>query len=394
MLLAFFTIVKIHAIQQVIQQGMKISFVLIIFLFLLSRAFRSLWNAGLLMGVVFLISSVKGILVGNITEKVFLDGILNSFVLFTTYSFVKYISKQGLLKRVLDDFLYIDIFSCIISVFSMLAKGRASSVTGTATEYFFGNKFSSTYILMFLIGLLYIKFYDERKKKLEHGTAILFCILIEMFMSYWTRCSTTLIGGAVLLLTIMFSGKRTEWIRKFISNPIAAVIYLTLPGALALNMVAIMRIPQINQFVTGVLGKSSGLTGRTYIYSRLVEIFNGSPIWGYGYNSDMVNRLTGVGNAQNGLFQMLIEFGIVGVIVVCILIYKAFSTAKNIQFMWGLKVFVFTMCVCSVVEISFNYLFYMAIFVIGYSSYFDTVRSKSFANTIKRNRILSMKRAR
>ncbi len=370
-LLLFLSIVKIHAIPQIVQQGMKITFIVIILVFLFAKAVRTLWNAGLLMAIVFLVPSFIGIITGNISTKVFLDGILNSIALFTAYSFIKYSSGRGLLRRVLDDLLYIDVVACIITFFSVMSKERSLSLYGTTYVYFFGNKFSSMYIFIFLVGLLYVRLFNEKKKKVDHKEILMICIILEIFLSYWVRCSTTLVGGVVLLLTIMFSGKRTEWIRKMVANPIIAIIYMILPGFLALNMVTIMQVPRINQFVTGVLGKSAGLTGRTYIYERLVEIFQGSPVWGYGYNSDMAYKLTGVGNAQNGLFQLLLDYGIIGVIVVSILIYLVFSKGHNVSVVWGLKVFIFTMCVCSIVEVSFNYLFYLTLFIIGYSYYLE-----------------------
>lgn len=365
--LLFFSIVKIHAVPQIVQQVMKIIFIMVVLLFLLSKSINNMRNSGLLLACIFVIPSIISFFLGRLEVKTFLDGVLNAVVIYVMYSFTKYISNHGQFIRIIDDLFYFCVAACTISVVSILSQGRSIYGEGTRYEYFFGNKFSTMYLCIFLIGLTYVKFFDEKRKRVKYRWLLLVLIVLEMFLSYWVGCSTTLIGGAVMFLTLFFSGEKTEWIRKFISNPIAAVAYLVLPGFLAMNMIAIMQIPQVNHFVTGVLGKSAGLTGRTYIYSRIMEIFIQNPIFGYGYNSNIANIVTEVGNAQNGLFQMVLDYGIIGVISVCVLVYRSFYSSRLFPSLWGIKVFVFAMCICSIVEISFGYLFYLSLFLLRFS---------------------------
>ena len=364
--LLFFSIVKIHAVPQFVQQVMKISFIFIVLIYLASKGIKRMMNMGLLLACVFVIPSVISILTKSIDLKTFLDGVLNAIVVYATYTFIRLAAERCLLNRILNDLFYYDAIACFISLISVLSFGRSIYLAGTKYEYFFGNKYATMYLFIFLIGFASVKFFSDRKKRIERRGILLFLIVLEIFLSYWVKCSTTMIGGFIMFFTILFSGKRTEWIRKFISNPIFSVIYFILPGFLAMNMVAIMQIPSIREFVTGMLGKSAGLTGRVYIYSTLKEIFLEKPIFGYGYNSDVVNKITEVGNAQNGLFQMLIEFGIVGVVIVTIIVYKSFYTSRSIDALWGIKVSVFTICICSVVEISYNYLFYLGLFILKF----------------------------
>lgn len=383
--LLFFSIVKIYAVPQIVQQIMKIVFLAIVLLFLLYKSVGKMWNEGLLLATVLTIPSFIGFFCGDLNIKIFLEGILNAVVIYSMYTFLQYVAEHNLLKRTLDVLFYLASVTCFISLISVLRQGRAAYETGTDYKYFFGNKFATMYLFIFLVGLAYVKFYSGQKRKVKRRLILLSLIVLEIFLSYWVRCSTTMIGGIVMFFTIMFSGKRTEWIRKLMSNPVISVIYLIFPGFLALNMASIIQIPSIRQFITDRLGKSVSLTGRVYIYSTLMNTFTQKPIFGYGYNSNIVNQLTEIGSAQNGLFQLLIEFGVVGVVMVSIIVYKSFLSSRDINELWGIKVFVFAMCICSIVETSFNYLFFLGLFILkfGYAYNPAYILSPSIKKRIK-----------
>ena len=341
----FLSIVKIHAVPQIIQQGMKILFLCIILFFLLwnpvNQKNKKIPDEALGLCFILVIPSFISRFQGVIDNRTLLEGILNSLVLYVMYSLIRYAVANNEFKRILDNLLHLDLFACTISLVSILYQGKSSYSSGTDYTYFFGNKFFSMYLFILLIGLLYAKFYNESQEKLEHKTVIIGMIALELFLSYWTGCSTTLVAGLVLIITIILSGKKSEWLRELVANPKFSIVYFILPGILALNMTLLIQIPKINRIITKVFEKSEGLTGRTVIYSRLVEIFKGSPIFGYGYNSEIFNRITNIGNAQNGLFQVMIDYGIVGTVIIIIILYKAFLDSKNIKTIWGLKVVVF-----------------------------------------------------
>lgn len=364
--LLFFSIVKIHAVPRVVQQVLKITSVVMIFGFLFCNYFKRLWNMGTCLGIVLLIPSVIGFTVGKLDLKTSLDGVLNSVILYLLYTFVMYMHDCKQTKRMLNNLYVLNLFACFISLISILCQGRSLYSAGTSYEYFFGNKFATLYLFMLLIGLAYTRYFNERMGRLERKQVLLCLIILEIFLSYWVRCSTTLIGGTIMFIAIAFSGKKMNWIRKLISTPIFSIMYFIIPGFLAVNIVPIIQIPSIRQFITGTLGKSEGLTGRVHIYSMLMGIFRYSPIIGNGYNSGIVNKLTEVGNAQNGLYQLLIEFGILGVGCITVLIYLSFKESRGTSGLWGIKVFVFAMCICAIVEISYNYLFFLGLFLLKF----------------------------
>ena len=380
--LLFFSIVKIYAVPQAVRQAMKIIFIGITLLFLISRIKKKTVNGGFGISLLFVVSSLLGYISGELEIKQFLDGILHALCIYCIYSLMAYGSEKNCYKRILDDLYYYNLFACIISLLSILRLGRPTDYSGTDLYYFFGSKFSTSYLFVMLVGLAYVRHYSERKKDVDRKAVLWIYIILELFVSYWVGCTTTLIAGAFLSLSIIFSGKYIKRIQSFFSMPAVGVLSFVLPGFLAMNMTLIMNIPQVREFVMNVLHKSVGLTGRTYIYNNLLDIFKEKPIIGYGYNSEIVQRITRVGNAQNGLFQILIDFGICGVVAVSILVFKAFKASKgNLQF-WGMKVVFFVLCICSIVEISINYYFYLSLFALLFCESYNLPRKKTTGLTI------------
>ena len=367
---------KIYAVPQVAQQAMKIIFIGITFLLLILRLKKKIVNGGLWLSLLFVVPSLLGCISGELEIKQVLDGILNALCIYCIYLLLAYSSKKNCYKRVIDDLYYYNLFACIISLLSILRLGRP-------TDYFFGNKFSTSYLFVMLVGLAYVKHYSERKKDVDSKAILGIYILLELYVSYWVGCSTTLVAGAFLSLSIVFSGKHVNKIQKFFSVPTVGVLSFVLPGFLAMNLTLIMNIPRIREFVMNVLQKSVGLTGRAYIYNNLLNIFKEKPILGYGYNSEIVQRLTRVGNAQNGLFQILIDFGICGVVAVSILVFKAFKASKNNLRFWGMKVVFFVLCICSVVEISINYYFYLSLFALLFCENYNLLQKKTNGLTMR-----------
>ena len=70
-----------------------------------------------------------------------------------------------------------------------------------------------------------------------------------------------------------------------------------------------------------VLGKGASYKGRLIIYEKITRIIEQKPWFGYGYMSDIVNQVVTFGNAQNGLLDMIVQYGIVGLICWGIFVY-------------------------------------------------------------------------
>ena len=110
------------------------------------------------------------------------------------------------------------------------------------------------------------------------------------------------------------------------------------------------------RFITNVLGESSDLTGRIFIYPVLIGLFIKRPLLGYltanGANQAVIGAC-GAADAQEGLFHILLTNGLIGAVLFLITEYVSIG---RIHYMGrrehGLYAFVVAMTVCSVVEIN------------------------------------------
>nr|WP_277606583.1 O-antigen ligase family protein [Acinetobacter higginsii] len=66
-------------------------------------------------------------------------------------------------------------------------------------------------------------------------------------------------------------------------------------------------------------------SGRLAIYEKLLEYFSYHPIWGYGGEAVRQLNVYGRVQAHNSVLQILIEFGLVGLVGCIILFYRFFS---------------------------------------------------------------------
>jgi exopolysaccharide production protein ExoQ len=87
-----------------------------------------------------------------------------------------------------------------------------------------------------------------------------------------------------------------------------------------------------------LLGKNSTLTGRTVIWAAVLTSIVKHPVLGFGYsafwigfkgeavNLAVATGYAGLGNAENGVLQLWLEVGLVGVVLLCLMLLR---TCKN-----------------------------------------------------------------
>ena len=93
-----------------------------------------------------------------------------------------------------------------------------------------------------------------------------------------------------------------------------------------------MKLPDRNEIVD-ILNEDLTLTGRTYIYTRMLDLMDTQPWFGYGNGTATFfttyyihEKLT---NTQNGLLNDYIDWGLIGVICLIILTYSVLRSASS-----------------------------------------------------------------
>lgn len=231
---------------------------------------------------------------------------------------------------------------------------------GTGVRFFVGTKFMVSYTHWLFCGLL---LYLEKKRCGTYTSWLCIIAFVESaFIIMKSECSTGLVGLLMIALVGVFSDlKIVERIMVAHNAPIIlAISVLAFVG-----LEAIINIPIVSSFIVNVLGENLTLTGRLKIYQALGFVVRQSPWLGYGYENRAVAEVVGYGNAQNGLFELLVNYGLITVIA---FVYAVTCSCRRTkEFEISILPFVsvlFALIIASIVEISFNNYFIFALAVI------------------------------
>jgi len=157
--------------------------------------------------------------------------------------------------------------------------------------------------------------------------ALLFActIIISVFVS----SASGIVGSFFLLLFIIFNKK----IINVITKPLSPVLTLLFSCSFLFLFDAILNSPLVKFIIEYILGRDSTLTGRMWIYDNVFNILPGHIWTGYGHGStyEICKKLLGVSNTQNGLIEIQVQYGILGVLLVILLIYHVFKYNRKFQ---------------------------------------------------------------
>ena len=95
--------------------------------------------------------------------------------------------------------------------------------------------------------------------------------------------------------------------------------------------------------------------------------------FGYGYLSNAVSNVYGWGNPQNGIMDLLVNYGCVGTvafILLCMSVFQGIACTKQVsdkklEIIYPIVAFIYSMLVCSIMEVSFGRYFFLALAIIG-----------------------------
>lgn len=131
---------------------------------------------------------------------------------------------------------------------------------------------------------------------------------------------------------------------KFATNRLRLPRYVFVLATVIVLVIGFVSVVTYADNITGVIGRSSNLTGRTQIWSLTLSFIPQRPILGYGYSgfwlgaspeSFVVNRIMRgwVMYSHNGYLEQLLNLGVVGltltVIFLAIGVKRALELSKN-----------------------------------------------------------------
>ena len=359
--LLFMAIFKMEFIPREVRQALKITILVIVFFFLLARLKRkSLINLSLLYVFAVSISGFINYLNNTTTGRALIEGLIFCLGVYDLYTLIEYYAINEKLSRAISVFYNINLLYCILSLISIAVVGVG---TGTQKEYIFGNKFSTSYHFLLMVALYAAKYGDVRKFR----NRILVRIIIVCIISFYINCITSMLA-MIIVGVIILLGVRNE---KNLLKPIFPIVLLAVISIVPIVFSKILQISAVHDFIYNTLGKSISIYGRVLIYEKyLAPVLNSRLIFGAGYNNGLILQVSnGVfGNAQNGLIEQLIAYGVVGVSTLLVTIYYSFLHTKNDHISRGASLIVYAMIAAATVEVTINWFFFLGLFIIRWNT--------------------------
>ena len=358
----YIALFKIYLIPQYIQQTYKVILIGFVLIYLLRYvSIDKFLNASLPLVIIIFFSSFMAYLAGDLGFQSVLNSLLHGICIWSIYTFFYYSAKRNKLENIIKNIYNITFIYCIISLISIFLLGR--SAEGTAIVYIFGDKFDTSYFFIMLTSLYHVKNNRKINTRKHYSFVFLALALFTIFISFWIHCTTAGVASILMLILSILSKK----IKRLFMSEKVILMSMGLAAFIIRIIDSIIENQYIQYLVVDILGKNINLTGRLKIYDNLDYIVSRKPIMGYGYGSRVVEQVVGYGNAQNGLFHLIIEFGLTGMFVfIWMVVYCIRKSAKTVDY-WGLYLLLFAMIICSITEISYNYMFFIAVFLLRWT---------------------------
>lgn len=250
---------------------------------------------------------------------------------------------------------FFDIVFKILAVYLILSDITAVFVP-LGGYYFSGTKFMVVYIHCLLICIWIAKNHIKQPVKLYKE--ILLCLFVESFLiALIIGCNT----GVLIIPALAFLLLLPEKFQNMLANSKMLLFAYAIGNFMLLGMNVLVSNETIYNFITQVLGEGASFRGRLIIYNKIAGIILQKPILGYGYTSDIVYQVVTFGNAQNGMLDTLIQYGIIGWIIWLILFACTCRNVKRTHLSWPFYCFTYVMIAASFIEIPFNLYFYLGI---------------------------------
>ncbi len=358
----FIAIVKPYFLPDAVRQIVKIMILVGVLLFTITRLkTKKLLNISLLFCMCVLISSLVAIFRDNYQFRDFLDSILYALTFYDLYTFAELCSTKGCIDVMMRSIYRINLICCLLTLISVTFVGTGTFNSNQAV-YFFGNKFASTYLFIFLIAMFGATHQmSEKKNKIIFYLLIIFSVLFSLYVG----CATV----AVTLIILFILSFLPHKFKHILLNEKCVVVALIMSALILLWIQAILNLEFVDRIVTGYFNKSYTITGRLEIYGVYIAEVIKQHFWiGYGYSNSVLTNLTGMySNAQNGLLEMFVNFGLLGIIALIITVYHCYKTSSKNDKVLYLSLAVYGLIIAAIFEVSLNWFFFLALVLVKWN---------------------------
>lgn len=259
--------------------------------------------------------------------------------------FVEFINVRGKIKPFLETLF------CLFALWGIFVNiDGCINYHKDGDGYLLGNKFDVTYYNIYLIVLFAILYPLRRVKNKTICTGL---ILYSVLLCIHLKCMTSLIA----YFSLYFLLNSSDASKRKLSQAKISLLSLLFADTIFIFFNTFLLDNSISEFLlVDVLGKDLTLTSRTDIYMNIGEVIALSPMFGFGIDNfySVCSVIIGAPNAQNGLANLIVEIGVVG--LVAFIFLQFFMISKKTSSLWSFPImaYIYVMIIVSSVEIPFS----------------------------------------
>ena len=226
-----------------------------------------------------------------------------------------------------------------------------------------GNKFTTSYYFLFLLSILYcISEYSKRERDIIWWVKYIIYAVFTMLFEIWIGCTTVFVATILFFILIICKNK----IKNIICKRSFVIISMIASGIVVNVMEYILLNEYVQNIIVGLLGENLSLTGRTVVYSRYLYPLIYDSIWfGHGFSNTMLYQKTNVFfNVQNGFFDVIVNYGLLGLLFLLATVWMCVGKEISRKYGWGLYVLIYSLILASIIEVSYNFIFLLALYIL------------------------------
>lgn len=283
-------------------------------------------------------------------------GLLYAAMIFLFLNFIEYVAyyrKQHVMFRT---FFRMTLLTCLIVDMLIVLVGRS-----TSAFYFIGDKFVVSYLHLFSCALYYYNYRNPDSKLKHKDWKLYLLLLLSVFISQRVQCATGTVG--TLVLAFLLLGK--DLFKRIVYSGKAMLLSVLFCTLMSFWFSTLVTYPFVQYVLVDILGEDLTLTGRLRIYEILFQAMEKNPLWGWGQGNGMsfLGYFFSTPNAQNGLFNYITDYGVIGAVLLLCLLYTVCKRVRSGQ-AYPFLALILTFIILSSVEITFNLQFITYIMMI------------------------------
>ncbi|MBE5905182.1 MAG: hypothetical protein E7277_00110 [Lachnospiraceae bacterium] len=288
----------------------------------------------------------------------FRSGMLTIFQYMMVLLVMECLHESGNIVAVVKTFYYCALFYCVLADFHAVLTG--AKYIGVIGTYLVGNKFSIAYLHIYTLCFFYFLWQRKGRSYLlliaHYAVAVLICI--------YSQCTTGLLGCAILLIAHVVRPLGAKLIKKV---PVAYGLLL-LATFVLLIFSEIVKWKPIRFVIEEVLNEDITLTGRMGGFVNIHRPLLLDPIWGVSPLNNYIisRRYVGMDDLQNGMADMMLSYGLVGVSLLLILIALCMRKG-NVKQGYGFYAMMYMFIALAAVEVTLNLKFVVVLSLVAFA---------------------------